>query len=68
MSQPDNEAPIRGFYRTRRRQQVLETYVEAAQNGEPAPSLASIARRCGLYDFRDARRVRNDLRRMGRLG
>ena len=51
---------------TRRRLQVLEAYVDAVQQGE-VPTLAGLARRCGFYDFRAARRVLVDLRRMGRV-
>lgn len=49
---------------TQRRAQVLEHLVDRSMDGEP-PSLAELARRVGLYDFRDARRVVRDLRRMG---
>lgn len=48
---------------THRRQQVLEQMTEAAKNGEQV-SLARLARRCGLYDYRHARRIVGDLRKM----
>lgn len=49
---------------TQRRKQVLEAYTEAAASGERI-SLSRLARECGLYDYRKARRVLNDLRRLG---
>lgn len=49
---------------THRRRQVLERYQEAVKSGETI-SLARMARECGMYDFRDARRVVADLRRLG---
>lgn len=51
---------------THRRQQVLERYQACAQSGESI-SLARMARECGLYDFRDARRIVGELRKMGEL-
>jgi hypothetical protein len=51
---------------TPRRLRVLETLVDAAQRGEHI-SLAKIARKCGLTDYRNARRIREDLRRMGAI-
>ena len=51
---------------TYRRQQVLEEYIGAAQEGE-AISLARLARRCGLYDYREARRIISDLRKFGAI-
>ena len=51
---------------THRRQQVLECYQEAAAHGVPI-SLSRMARETGLYDYRKARRVLGDLRRMGAL-
>lgn len=51
---------------THRRRQVLEEYIDAAQCGERI-SLAQIARRCGLYDYREARRIVSDLKGMGEL-
>lgn len=51
---------------TTRRRQVLAALTEAASEGQPV-SLARLARRCGLYDYRQARRVVGDLRRIGAL-
>lgn len=51
---------------TRRRQQVLQAYSERVEMGERI-SLAELARRCGLWSYRDARRTLDDLRRMGRI-
>lgn len=51
---------------TRRRQQVLQVYQERIENGERV-SLAELARKCGLWDYRKARRIVDDLRRMGRI-
>lgn len=51
---------------TRRRRQVLDQYETAAKSGEPI-SMARLARQCGLYDFRDARRIVGELRKMGAL-
>jgi hypothetical protein len=53
------------FAMTHRRQQVLEEITSAAMRGERI-SLARLARSCGLYDYREARRIVADLRRMGR--
>lgn len=49
---------------THRRQQVLAEHMEAAERGERI-SLARLARTCGLYDYRDAKRILADLRKMG---
>lgn len=49
----------------RARERVLVEIRASVRDGGDIPSLASLARRCGLYDFRDARRVLRDLRRMG---
>lgn len=49
---------------THRRRQVFEHLSEAVARGEPL-SFATLARRCGLYDYRDARRIVHDLKRMG---
>jgi hypothetical protein len=49
---------------THRRRQVLDGYAKLAADGERF-TLAALARRCGLYDYRHARRVVNDLRNMG---
>jgi len=51
---------------THRRQQVLERYSEAATTGE-CISLARMARECGLCDYREARRVVGDLKRLGAI-
>jgi hypothetical protein len=51
---------------THRRQQVLGEFADMAAQGQRI-SLASLARRCGLYDYRHARRIVNDLREMGAL-
>lgn len=51
---------------THRRRQVLAEYADAAASGERI-SWAELARRTGLYDYRDARRVLGDLKRMGAL-
>lgn len=62
--------PIRGRppgQMTLRRRLVLEAIEAAVSRGDPVPSLSALARRCGLYDHHEARRVRNDLRKMGRL-
>jgi len=50
---------------TTRRRQVLAEIIDAAVRGEPV-TLASVARRCGLYDYREARRIVADLRKLGR--
>lgn len=51
---------------THRRRQVLMAIADAAAEGR-RPSLASVARRCGLYDYRDARRIVRDLSRIDAL-
>lgn len=51
---------------TRRRQQVLETLIDAAAQGEQI-SLSKIARKCGLTSYRNARRIRNDLYSLGMI-
>jgi len=51
---------------THRRQQVLSEISDAVAQGERV-TLASLARRCGLYDYRDARRVMGDLKRIGAI-
>lgn len=48
---------------TFRRQQVLERYVDLVQSGERI-SVAQLSRECGLYDYRDARRILGDLERL----
>ncbi|HEV8407332.1 MAG TPA: hypothetical protein VGQ34_05300 [Sphingomicrobium sp.] len=52
---------------TSRRQQVLQVYQERVELGEHV-SLAELARRCGLWSYRDARRTLDDLKAMGRIG
>lgn len=49
---------------THRRRQVLEELSDRAAIGERV-TMAELARRCGLYDYRDARRIIRDLRQMG---
>lgn len=49
---------------THRRQQVLAEISDAVAQGEHV-TLASLARRCGLYDYRDARRIMGELKQMG---
>ncbi|MBB4642357.1 putative transcriptional regulator [Rhizorhapis suberifaciens] len=49
---------------THRRRQVFQEIVASMANGETV-SLASLARRCGLYDYRQARRIMKDLEKMG---
>jgi DNA-binding IclR family transcriptional regulator len=51
---------------TARRRQVLEAFAELAAAGERV-RLAELARRCGLYDYREARRIVRDLARMGAI-
>lgn len=51
---------------THRRQQVMTEIAAAALLGEQI-SLAHLARACGLYDYREARRIVADLRKMGRV-
>ena len=48
---------------TQRRQQVLAVIVAS----DTVPSWSEIARRCGLHDYRSARRIAHDLERMGRF-
>lgn len=54
------------FQMTDRRKQVLCEYAQLIADGETI-RLAEIARRCGLYDYRHARRVVNDLKRIGAI-
>lgn len=49
---------------TLRREQVLAAYEADAREGA-CPSLSRLARRCGLYDYRNVKRVLRDLRDMG---
>lgn len=48
---------------TKRRQQILREYENLAFHRQPV-SYAELARRCGLFDYREARRIVNDLRKM----
>lgn len=50
---------------THRRQQVLAAIGDAIANGERV-NLSHLARRVGLYDYRDARRILADLKAMAR--
>lgn len=50
---------------THRRRQVLEEIRKAHAEGQKI-TLARLARRCGLYDYRDARRIVDDLKKMKR--
>lgn len=50
---------------TRQRRRVLAELTEAQEKGERI-SLRRLARQCGLYDFRDARRIVRDLRKFQR--
>jgi len=52
---------------TTRRRQLLAAHQMLAAEGQPV-SISRLARECGLYDYRDARRIVADLRRMGRIG
>jgi len=49
---------------TARRRQAFDAITEAAANGENI-SLARLARKIGVYDYREARRIIGDLRVMG---
>lgn len=51
---------------TLRRRQVFAEIAEAAERGETI-TLSSLARRIGLYDYREARRIVRDLRQLGRV-
>lgn len=48
---------------TVRRKQALERMTDAAASGERL-SLARLAREIGVYDYKSARRIRDDLRAM----
>ncbi|MEI6644050.1 MAG: hypothetical protein WCL10_18675 [Novosphingobium sp.] len=48
---------------THRRQQVLQELAQAGMNGEQV-TLARLARSCGLYDYREARRIMGDLKKL----
>lgn len=49
---------------THRRRQVLLELADLAKSGQRV-RLAELARRCGLHDYRSARRILNDLKAMG---
>lgn len=50
---------------TPHRQRVLaEITVRVALGINEPPNLAQLARRCGLYDYREARRIVRDLKRL----
>ncbi len=49
---------------TARRRQILAACEDMTRRGEPI-SASRLARICGLYDYRDARRILRDLRQMG---
>lgn len=49
---------------THRRRQVLVALTDEAANGRDV-RWSEIARRCGLYSFRDAQRTARDLKMMG---
>lgn len=49
---------------THKRRRVLVALIEARERGELV-TLAEIARRTGLHDYRDARRTVRDLQAMG---
>lgn len=51
---------------THRRQQVLAEIAQSVAHGEHV-TLASLARRCGLHSYNDARRIMNDLKRIGAI-
>lgn len=51
---------------THRRQQVLQAYADGIAQGD-RPSWASLARRCGLHSYNDARRIIRDLQQMGQI-
>ena len=48
---------------THRRAQIMQEMATAAASGERI-SFASLARRVGLYDYRDARRIVRELQKM----
>lgn len=70
MTQQAHKKALRGrpFGMTPLRQRVLAEIEASVADGGEAPSLRTLARRCGLYDFRDARRAVRALKRLGRLG
>ncbi len=48
---------------TDRRKQMLGAIISAVADGKPI-NFASLAHQCGLYDYRHARRVVKDLRKI----
>ena len=52
---------------THRRRQVLDHFIQRSVEHSDPPSLSELARRCGLYDYRDARRIVRELQMMGHL-
>ncbi len=51
---------------THRRQQVLSEIADAVAQGESV-TRSALARRCGLYSYREASRIMRDLKKMGAL-
>lgn len=51
---------------TFRRRQVLEKYVDLARMGERI-SVSRLSRECGLCDYREARRILGDLKKIGAI-
>ena len=51
---------------THRRKQVLLALADEAAHGK-AIRWVIVARRCGLYSFRDAQRIARDLKNMGAI-
>lgn len=49
---------------THNRRAILRELAMASERGERV-SLAELARRCGLYDYREARQTLADIRRYG---
>lgn len=64
MAEPTRPAARRGRPPVAR-QRVLAAIQAAVANGEPVPTVSALARRCGLYSWRDAQRIQRDLRRLG---
>lgn len=52
---------------THRRQQVLDELIRRAVEDRAPPSWSELARRCGLYDYRAAKRIARELQTMGKL-
>lgn len=48
---------------THHRARILQEIIDST---EPV-TFASLARRCGLYDYKSARRIVNDLKKMGAI-